>query len=154
MTNLPEAPFSYTHRGANGALLTVRGGTYNEFILNMSEMFGEMSTELLLSTHITGDAEQAVQNLRDGGVLPGGQNEKPQNQQPKTGERMLGTSSTSGNQVWLNDGKYGWYVTDKTEVNGKKVYAKLAKFDKQESMTLERAEKLIAERTAWMEQNS
>jgi hypothetical protein len=112
----------------------------------------EMAERQVLVDHarLLGAAtDEAIQALREGGALPNsaGQDTKPEQGRNNDDERELGADINTGRTIKVRNGKYGWYVTDGEDNQT------IAKFDKPETLTVERASKLLQDRRAYVAKN-
>lgn len=146
--------FICTKRDKYGAGVDVHigGESSDEVRHHITEMFGEEVVEQVRTlvenqtayefARFTSDTfKAALKNLEEGGVgfdkpapKQGGGGGAPSGD----GDRALGVDGVTGAEVKVFKGKFGWSVTDGT------TYSKLFPEDKPDSITLERASKLLA----------
>jgi DNA topoisomerase-1 len=120
-----------TLEGTNGEEIVVSNGRYGPFLKRGSDTRSLASEEQLLTL----TAEQAEEILAQPKQRRG-------RGAPKPPLKELGPDPQSGKQLVVKDGRFGPYVTD-GETN-----ASLRRGDSPESITLERAVELLAERRA------
>jgi DNA topoisomerase-1 len=120
-----------TLQGTNGEEIVVANGRYGPFVKRGSETRSLASEEQLLTLTV----EQAEEVLAQPKQRRG-------RGAPKPPLKELGPDPQSGKPLVVKDGRFGPYVTD-GETN-----ASLRRGDTPESITLERAVELLAERRA------
>ncbi len=123
---------------ADGGVITAQNGRYGPYISKVTETEEGRSTD---SRSIDNEADLLTMNLAQALEVMA-QPKRRRGQRATTPAKVVGIDEFNDKQVTLRDGRFGPYVTD-GETN-----ASLRKGDDPETLTIERAMELLADRRA------